>query len=370
MRTLKVVFFALLIITAPGCGKKESQSIAKNTAPQVQGATVSVLTQESLPEQVEAVGSIKARNIAIVSARISGSVTGVYVKEGDRVSRGKPLVTIEASEGGAAAAGALSGVQEAERGLDEARSRKKLADATFQRFSKLYNEQAVTRQEFEVRQMEQEVAAQGVARAEARLNQAGESAKAAGAIAGYGKVVAPVSGIVVAKQVDPGQTVFPGTPLVTIEGEDGYRLEVAAPEGLLSKVHVGDNVAVILEGGATRGRVAEVVPTVDPGSRTFLAKLDISARGLRSGSYGKALFKTGARPGVAVPTAAVVERGALTSVWVVSRDGIARLRLVKLGKSLGDRIEVLSGLSAGERIVTAGMEKVSDGARVEYGTNQ
>ena len=365
MRVCRGAVIALLIASALGCGKKDGEPAAQSKPVAVQGASVAAVALEAIPEVQEAVGSVKARNLAIVSARIAGSVSGVYVKEGERVARGKLLAVIEAVEGGAAAAGAAAGAEEAARGVEEARARQKLADATLARYRKLFNEKAVTPQEFEGRQMEQEVAVQGVARAEARLSQARQGAKGAGTIAGYGKVTAPISGLVVTKQVEPGQTVFPGTPLVTIEGEDGFRLEVAAGEALLGKVKQGDLIGIAVPGAPLTGRVSEIVPMVDPVSRTFTVKVDLPAKGLRSGIYGKALFRVGSRQGIAVPAIAVVERGALTSVWVVSPEGIARLRLVKLGAILGSRVEVLSGLSAGEQIVTAGVEKVTDGAKVK-----
>jgi RND family efflux transporter MFP subunit len=365
MRFCLRAVIALLIASALGCGKKDGEPAAQIKPVAVQGASIAAVAAETIPEVQEAVGTVKARNLAIVSARIAGNVSGVYVKEGERVSKGKLLAVIEAAEGGAAAAGATAGAEEAARGVEEARARQKLADATLARYRKLFTEKAVTPQEFEGRQMEQEVAVQGVARAEARLSQARQGAKGAGTIAGYGKVTAPISGLVVAKQVEAGQTVFPGTPLVTVEGEDGFRLEVAAGEALLGKVKLGDQIGITVPGAPMTGRISEIVPMVDPVSRTFTVKVDLPAKGLRSGTYGKALFRVGSRQGIAVPAAAVVERGALTSVWAVSREGIARLRLVKLGAVIGDRIEVLSGLSAGERIVTAGAEKVTDGAKVE-----
>jgi RND family efflux transporter MFP subunit len=130
-------------------------------------------------------------------------------------------------------------------------------------------------------------------------------------------------------------------------------------------VKLGDLVGIAVPGAPATGRISEIVPMVDPVSRTFTVKIDVPAKGLRSGTYGKALFSVGSRQGIAVPVSAVVERGALTSVWAVSREGIARLRLVRLGTATGGRVEVLSGLSAGDRIVTAGAEKVTDGAKVE-----
>lgn len=365
MRNYRAGAVALVIALTFGCGKGEKHPSAQGAPAVVQGATVITVAAQELPELQEAVGSVRARSTAVISARISGSVNGVYVREGDRVGRGTLLASIEAVESGAAFAGAASGVEEASRALSEAQARRKLAEVTSERYSRLFAEQAVTRQEFDTRKTELEVASQGVARAEARLAQARQSAKAAGAVAGYGKVTSPISGIVVAKQVEAGQTVFPGTPLMTVEGDSGFRLEVSAPEGLLGKVKEGDRVGIALDGAPATGRVSEVVPVVNPGSRTFTVKIDLPAGTLRSGSFGKAFFKVGSRTGVAVPDAAVVQRGALTSVWVVTPEGTARLRLVKLGRSLDGRVEVLSGLSAGERIVSAGMEKMVDGARVK-----
>lgn len=364
MRRYGAAAMALAIAFGSGCGKKV-EPVSQAAPVRVAGATVAAVAIEELPEVLEAVGTVRAKDSAALLARIPGTVTRVHVREGDRVARGQLLVSIEAAESGAAAAGALSGVEEANRGLEEARSRKKLADATFERYRSLYQEQAVTRQEFEERRMEQEVAAEGVARATARLAQARHGATAAGAVAGYGRVTAPIAGVVLAKKAEPGQTVFPGTPLLTVEGDAGFRLEVAAPEGLLGKVKPGAEVGVAVEGAPATGRVSEVVPTVDPATRTFTVKIDLPGGKLRSGAYGKALFASGSRQGIAVPAAAVVERGSLTSVWAVSREGIARLRLVKLGRRAGDRVEVLSGLGSGERIVVAGLDKVTDGAKVE-----
>jgi multidrug efflux system membrane fusion protein len=364
MRSCRRAVFVLAIASALGCGKKV-EPVAQSAPVLVQGATVAVLAAEQIPEHQEAVGTVRAHSSAQLSARIAGSVNRVYVTEGDRVAKGELLLTIDAAESGAAAAGARSGVEEAARSLEEARSRKKLADATFERYRRLFDQQAVTRQEFEVRQMEQEVANEGVARAQARLGQARQSASAAGTVAGYGKVTSPLSGQVLAKQVEAGQTVFPGTPLVTIEGDQGYRLEVAAPEGLLGKVQPGDQVGISVEGAPLTGRVSEVLPMVDPVTRTFTVKIDLKGKGLRSGAYGKARFRSGVRAGIAVPEAAVVERGALTSVWTVSPEGIAKLRLVKLGRAVDRRVEVLSGLSVGEKIVVAGVDRVTDGARVQ-----
>jgi RND family efflux transporter MFP subunit len=359
-----VLLMMPLVVT--GCGGHESDT--RQAAPLVvQGTVVKAVTVETVADQTEAVGTVKARNSAVIAARIPGTVTAVHVREGARVRQGQVLVSIESAENVAGSAAAGAGADEARRGVDEAAARKRLAEGTFERYQKLFNEQAVTRQEFETKVMERDVAVQGLARAESRFAQAQQAAKAASVVAGYSRVTSPLAGIVTVKSIDAGATVFPGTPLLTVEEEGRYRLEVAVPESLMGKVRAGDRVLVRIDGvvNETTGAVSEVVPVADPLSRTFTVKVEVAGKGLKSGVYGRALFSVGERKGIFVPATAVIERGALHSVWVVDKDNIARMRLVKKGKSTGERVEILSGLSDGERVVVSGVEKVADGARIQ-----
>src|ERR1039457_4113900 len=225
------------LLTAGGCSRKEIGKSAQSR-PVVKGITLESVQTGSIPEVIEAVGTVKARNSSLLAARIAATVTGVHVREGDKVAKGKLLVTLAAAEAIAGAAGAQAGAEEAIRGVEEARSRKKLAEDTFERYKNLFREQAVTRQEFENRQTEKDLAVQGMARAEARLAQAREAAKSAATIAGYTKVTSPLAGVITSKPVEVGMTVFPGMPLMTVEEEGNYRLEVSAPESLFGKVNV------------------------------------------------------------------------------------------------------------------------------------
>jgi RND family efflux transporter MFP subunit len=360
------LLLAVALTAVSGCGRKTPEGGGREAVPAVTGVALRDIREEAIADNLTAVGTVKARNAAAIAARISGTITTVSVKEGDRVPKGKLLLTIDAAESTAGAAGAQAAVEEAQRGVEEAQARKNLADTTFARYQKLLQEQAVTRQEFDGRQMERDVAAQGLARANARLAQAREGARAAVAVAGYTRVTAPLAGLVTSKSAEPGMTVFPGTPLVTIEEEGHFRLEAQAPESLLGKVKPGDSVRVVVDGiGEMAGKIAEVAAAAEPASRTLTVKIDIDAKGLHSGIFGRASFPVGTRQGLLVPKGAVIERGALTSVWVAGKENIVRMRLVKTGEAVGDRIEVLSGLSAGERVVVGGAEKVVDGCKIE-----
>lgn len=356
-------------LACSGCsGKKHDADSAPAQSPVVKGIAFATVTTGNVPETQEVVGTVRARTSAVVSARIPGTVSVLRVHEGDRVRKGQLLAQLEAQENQAAAAGATAGIEEAQRGRDEALTRKKLADTTFERYQTLFNEQAVTRQEFDVKRAEHEVADQAVARAEARLKQAREGSRAATAMADYTRIIAPISGIITTKQADLGATVFPAQPLMTIEDEGTYQLELAIPESMAIKVKQGATVQVTLDalGNSFAARIAEVVPAADPASRTFTAKINLGQKGLKSGMFGRGVILLGSSvKGMLLAKSAIVERGALTSVWILDKNNVAHMRLVKVGKPAGDRVEILSGLSDGERVVISGAERVTEGSKVE-----
>lgn len=365
-------YLLLVIVSAAllfgGCSSERHEA-AKTAAapPTVKGALVEVVRTVDLPEEVTAVGTVRAGTSALVASRLTGTVTVLSAREGDRVAKGAELLTIQAQEAASGALGAAAGADEAQRGLDDARARLKLADATLTRFRNLLKEQAVTRQEFETREMEQEVAMQGVARAEARLAQAKEAGKAASAVAGYARVTAPLAGVIVQKQVDLGSSVFPGSPLVTIEAEGSYRLELAVPESLSGRVKPGQIISVSFDaaGGKQQAKVIDIVPLVDPATRTFTVKVALPAKGFRSGMYGQGIFTVGSSKGIVLPTTAVVTKGALTGVWVVDQAGLSRFRLIRTGRLAGEKVEIVSGLASGERVVVGGVLPAVEGSRVE-----
>jgi len=358
-----------MTVALTGCPEKGHEAGTRQVVPAavVTGITIETVKSGNLPETQEIVGTVRARTSAVVSTRIPGTVSILRVREGDRVRKGQLLLQLNALENQATAAGASAGSDEAQRGLEEALSRRQLADATFARYQKLFNEQAVSRQEFEVKQTERDLATQGVARAEARLRQAQAGARAAGTMADYTRITAPISGIITSMQADLGATVFPAQPLMTIEDEGSYQLELAIPESMSASVRPGTPVQVTLDaaGSSFAAKIVEIVPSADPASRTFSAKINLGRKGLRSGMFGRGAIALGKTvTSMLVAKTSVIDRGALTSVWVVDKDSIARMRLVKIGKSVGDRVEILSGLSDGERVVVSGSEKINEGVKV------
>ncbi|MFN0084030.1 MAG: efflux RND transporter periplasmic adaptor subunit, partial [Blastocatellia bacterium] len=179
---------------------------------------------------------------------------------------------------------------------------------------------------------------------------------------------APINGIITAKHLDLGSMAAPGAPLLTVEDDRNYRLEAAVEESQTRNIRLNTPARVTIDalgGEELTGRVVEIVPAADPASRSYTVKIQLPVRlGVRTGMFGKARFPSGQRRALLIPVAALVERGQLTGVYAVDSAGIARLRLVTAGKREGERIEILSGLNEGERIVVDSKALPREGSQV------
>jgi RND family efflux transporter MFP subunit len=349
-----------------GCKHDATQTAA---APVVTGLQVARATAEQAADGAAAVGTVRARESASMAAQTMGRVTAVLVREGDMVRAGQVLVRLDGAVSKAELDRAHAGVAVSEHELAAAQSQAALASSTLARYKILRDEKSVSPQEFdEVDRRAQAATAQlEAARAQAEGARAGVSA--AKTTAGYSAITAPFAGVVTGRHVDPGAMAMPGTPLVDVDRAGQLRLEVTVDESRLSAVKLGAAIAVeipALGAKAMQGSVAEMVPAADAASHSFLVKIDLPAdKQLRAGMYGTAAISAASRMAVVIPQAAVVAHGSLRSVWAVDQNGVASLRYVTLGAAHGDKVEVLSGLSAGEAVVLAPGDRELGGARIE-----
>jgi RND family efflux transporter MFP subunit len=342
-----------------------------------------VVAWQPMPRMVEASGTVRGHQTAILTSRIVADVREVRVRSGDAVKAGQELVLLEDSETQAALRSARAAVAEASEarlaadgGVRAAEAGARLASVTFARMEKLLAAQVIARQEFDDAEARQRAAAAEEQMARARL--AGGAARVAEAQAalagaeaalGYSRIAAPFDGRVIERRVDPGSQAAPGQALLVIEQAGPVRVEAAFDESRVPGVAIGDVAPVELEaiGARVDGRVIEIVPAVDPTSRAFIVKLELPdaiQSALRPGMFARVRFPIGAEPRLAVKASAVVPAGQLDRVFVVE-EGVARLRLVTVGARAGGLVEVLSGLSGGERVVARPPPGLRGGAAVE-----
>lgn len=203
-----------------------------------------------------------------------------------------------------------------------------------------------------------------IAVAQAQVRQGAAAVRMARVTRDMAVIRAPFDAVVARRMADPGTMATPGVPLLVLHG-GGLRFEAATPESALTSARIGSEGEVVLDalGGRRIGaRVVEVTPQGDPGSHSFIVKLALpDGLGAMAGMFGRARFVTGHEEAITLPASAVWEREGLRYVYVVSADRRARIRLVTVGKSMGSRVVILSGLTPGERVVTGGVQGIVDG---------
>ena len=334
-------------------------------------APLAVVQRTSLPAFHSVAGTVRSHTTSTLAANVVGTVVRVLVAEGDRVRAGDVLVEIDARERRAQADRARAGREGVERTIEGAAANAQLAEATYRRYQALRERGSASQQEFDEARARHIAAQAELARLVASRGEARAAATQAEAVLDYSSVRAPIDGIITGRFVDPGAQAAPGVPLIAIEDERATRVDANVPENVVVRagdqafVDAGDQAFVDAGDQRLGARVTRVQPSVDASARSALVQLEL-AKPLRAGTYVKVSFPIGERVTVTVPLMALVRRGQLTSVFVVGADHVARMRLITVGVTDGAQAEVLSGLDAGETIVSA-PARVRDGMVVRRG---
>ena len=370
-----------LAIFLGGCGSghEPTKTGAATTPP----FAVSVVEARSTewPSIYEAPGTVRAVSTATLASKVMGYVREVNVQPGDRVRDGQLLVVIDSRDlqaavmqAKAAEQEARSGIAEAESGIGAAKAQLELAQVTFRRMEDLFEKKSISNQEFDeatarLRGAEaaHQMAISKRSQLDARIAQTAHGAQSASIMKSYSEIRAPFTGLIIEKRVEPGQMATPGTPLLTVEGAGGYRLEAAVQESMLGSIRLGQTVSVVLDAAnlTVDAKVTEIVPSVDASSRAFLVKAALPpAPILRTGLFGRMRVQRGSEQVVSVPMVAVVHRDGLQSVFV-AEGNTARMRVITTGSSREGQMQVLSGLTPGERVIYPRPSGLTDGAQVE-----
>ncbi len=315
------------------CGRAPKSPSATELASAV--VRVQIVESKSRVATEEVVGTVRARLHSVIEAKISGRIEKMLVVPGQNVKAGELLVQLDA--------------REVQAQLDRALAVRQQAESDLKRATDLMQQKILSQSEYD--------------NAQSRFRVADAAGTEAETLLGYTKVIAPFAGVITRKYADVGDLASPGKPLLEMEDARDLRLEADVPEAVIGHLALGDKLTVRVSGvtNELEGTISEIAPSADPNSRTFLVKLDLpSTPGLRAGQFGRAAMPVGETAALRVPASAVVQRGQLELVFVAA-NGRAQLRIVKTGKHIGDEVELVSGVDAGEQVVSDKAGNLVDG---------
>jgi RND family efflux transporter MFP subunit len=358
--SIRILTLALPFVLSACGGKTEEATATAVTTVSISPENITVASKTSITSGPAVSGTLVADRTASIRAEVPGPVLAVMLDPGARVSKGTPLVRIDDAAIRDAFLSAKSGVTQAELASDIAKREQDRAE-------KLLAAGAIA-------QNAVEMARRGAAGAQAALDDA--KARLASAQKNMDNTVvrAPYDGIVSERQVNPGDIVAPGAPLVTIVDPSTMRLEGTVPADQLGAIRIGSPISFTVTGYPGRtftGTISSIYPSADPGTRQvrLFAKIPNAGRGLVAGLFAAGRIATTRHEGIAVPLTAIDQRGVKPEVSKLKNGKIEKAE-VTLGTrdDATERMEITSGVAVGDTLLIGAAAGITPGTPVRVST--
>jgi RND family efflux transporter MFP subunit len=363
-RSQAASFICLAFISAlalSGCGNTDAAGTTKAGAPpQMPPAQVGVITAQPAPvnESTEYVATLKSRNSTTVSPQVDGQITRIFVRSGERVNAGTPLMQIDPLK-----QAATVGSQEATHAAKIANV--KYAEQQLARTKQLAQEGVVSRQALDESQAAYDAAKAELGALEAQVREQRVQLK-------YYSVAAQTSGIVGDIPVHEGDRVTTSTVLTTIDQPGSLELYVSVPVEKSGDLALNKRVEVLDSSGAkvSEGRISFISPKVDDQTQSILVKTTVNNNDgkLRTSQFTRARIIWGSRPGLLIPVLAVTRVNGQFFAYIAEGEQgkplAAHQRQVRLGDMIGNDYVVLEGIKPGEKVITSGTQMLFEGAPV------
>ncbi|WP_420321483.1 efflux RND transporter periplasmic adaptor subunit [Flagellimonas sp.] len=353
---ISALLMASLFFTACSSDKKK---ISANDGAVVIVTVKKAETNDGNPF-LTASGKIQASNSANLSTRMMGFVNKIYVKVGDHVHKGQLLVSINNVDLQAKTA-------QANAQITQATVAYKNAEKDYHRFQNLFAQNSASQKELDDMTARFEMAQAGLESAKQMKNEVD-------AQFGYANIRAPFSGVVTNKFLKEGDMANPGMPLLAVETPGQFEVTAMVPESEISQIRPDIEVDVVVRsvGKTIKGKVTEVSTSARNTGGQYLVKVDLGKTDgdILSGMYATVRFPiketSKMSKSVLIPKKALITQGQLLGVYTVSQSNTAILRWLRLGRTFGDNVEVLSGLAEDESYIIDSEAKLYNGAKISF----
>ena len=333
MKYLKTLSLAALAVLAVACKSDDKAGTAQQAKPQVRIAKV---TSEDIPQTETYTATVESDVKNNIAPNTPYRIEKIYVDVGDNVRQGQVVVQLDASN------------------LQQLKLQVENQKIEFNRTSQLYQVGGASKAEYDNAKLQLDVLS-------TQLKQLMQNTQ----------LTAPISGVVTARNYDSGDMYNQGQPVLTIEQTNPVKVMVNISEVYYKQVFKGMPVDIELdayEGETFYGKVTIVYPTVDQSTHTFPVEVTInnSSQKVRPGMFARATVNFGDKNHVLVPDEALVKQiGAGDRYVYIYKNGKVSYNKVELGKHIGTKYEILSGVNPGDDVVIAGQSRLANGKEVE-----
>ena len=356
MKNIQKIALIIFVFLTVSCGNDEKQEATSTDSPLA--VKMSLKPSNTNIHFVSVSGKIEAINSANISTRMMGFVSNVHVNVGDVVKKGQLLIAINNSDLKAKKA-------QIEARILEANAVYKNAKISYNRFKNLFESNSASEKEMDDMIVGFEIA-------KARLESAKQQEKEIDAQFTYSNLTAPFNGVITNTYIKEGDMASPGTPLMGIETQYEFEVSALVPESEISHIKKGKDVQVLIKsiGVTASGKITEISNSSKNTGGQYVIKIQLKKtdKKILSGMFVSVKIPINntsvQQEMVLVPLKSLIHKGQLSGVYTVSQHNTAILRWLRLGKTYGENIEVLSGLSINEPYIVSAEGKLYNGAKV------
>ena len=288
-----------------------------------------------------------------------GQIKAIHVDIGDAVKKDQVLLTIRSND-------LLAKKAQVEANILETEAAYASAEKDYNRISQLFAQHSASQKELDDITTHYKMM-------QAKLKAVKEMKLEVDEMLRYAVIRAPYDGLITAKPVNPGDMANPGMPLLSIESTGAFEVTAQVPETEINKVEKGEDVNVLIRAlnqPAVKGIVTQVNQSVQFAGAQYDVKIQLNPdekqkEQIRSGMFANVQLQSGNEHCILIPEDALIKRGQLTGLWAVSSQNEALLRWVRTGKQFGNRVEILSGITNGEKYITSAEGRLYDGIKIK-----
>lgn len=358
--TILLPVFALAMLTACSSNEKKDKTVLNSDSAIAVTVATPVMNEGNT---ISISGQVESSQTANISTRVMGYITKLTVKVGDHVKAGQLIASISNTD-------IIAKRSQADAMIAEAEAAMKSAQKDYDRFTILYKQQSASAKELDNITLQYNAM-------KAKTEAARQMRNEINAMLAYTNLTAPFAGIVTQKLADAGNMASPGMPIVTIEQSGTYQITAAVPETEIKQIKPGEVVTVTIKSidKTFKGKISQINESSQFTGGQYLIKISIpesEKKGLYAGMYANisllSLQKTEtavASDAVLVPLSAIVNKDQLTGIYTISSNNTALLRWIRLGKTYGDKVEVISGLGKNEPYILSAEGKLYNSVPVK-----
>lgn len=352
-------FLGLITLFGSACSTSSDKVVAVEKVPVIQVSVENPLVNTD--NSIAVTGQIESANSANISTRVMGYITSIKVKAGDHVTKGQLLATISNED-------ILAKRAQTDAMISSARASLASAEKDYQRFTTLYNQKSATAKELDNVNLQYQAAKAG-------LQSAMQMRAEANAMLAYTHITAPFSGVIAQKLADAGSMANPGMPILVLEQNKNLQVSAVIPESEISRIQLKSVATISIKSieKTFTGTVTEISPSSIATGGQYVVKINLpqeAQNGLNAGMYANVNIITKDKSSatnneaVLIPLSAINHIGQLTALYTVSSNSTALLRYVRLGKTYGNNVEILSGLNNNESFIASADGKLYNGVPV------